>query len=545
MLFVLRRIPGHNNECGNPCSGQVRETIVRLDDPLCYPPACVKSDEDCIWAAWDEWSSCKHMDELLGTRRELRDLHGVSWRSWRSWNETEPCQPSHAIDCELSEWAETPMACHVKAEIYDQGLVVRQTRESSWSDCSATCGGQTHRSRSITHDGNCILPGQASRTGAVLKETVACGHRECSTSSCRMSMWEEWSKCTSDCGIGATWRTRKVSPRNGGRLCEAKDKYEAPFCSSPAANGGEACNANLEMVEPCATAVCDESVCVDCLWEAWSEWGACTKLEAQRSHAEQGNIARVPNHCGRPCDSKAAKELGQCHRSREIATPAKGVKSGGLKWLVLRNWMQILRSGGGKPCQDWLEEANECNTRPCEEDSKDCKLGAWSKWTTCQDGPMKFRYRPIEQQPTSDWTPWDACDKTCGGGQQMRHRQVTKNPMNGGEACPEVLIETQGCALEPCRRRDCIACGRAPVQLVSEWAGWSGCSWQLSDACSMVAPDVAACEGGLLDFSDTTCALDLSNVKGPDLRRVRHSGAAVQLSMGSTAVCQALVLKVH
>ena len=25
------------------------------------------------------------------------------------------------------------------------------------------------------------------------------------------------------------------------------------------------------------------------------------------------NIAKVPNHCGKPCDSKAAKELGSCH----------------------------------------------------------------------------------------------------------------------------------------------------------------------------------------------------------------------------------------
>lgn len=37
-------------------------------------------------------------------------LRSMLWRSAPvpgSWNETEPCQPSHAIDCELSEWAES------------------------------------------------------------------------------------------------------------------------------------------------------------------------------------------------------------------------------------------------------------------------------------------------------------------------------------------------------------------------------------------------------------------------------------------------------
>lgn len=102
--------------------------------------------------------------------------------------------------------------------------------------------------------------------------------------------------------------------------------------------------------------------------------------------------------------------------------------------------------GGGTPCQDWLEEAMECNTHACEEGARDCQLGAWSGWTSCQQGPMRFRYRRIEQQPanagvpcagalreaascmskvdceTSEWTTWDECDKTCGGFGSRRFR---------------------------------------------------------------------------------------------------------------------------
>lgn len=1034
-LCQRHRHPGQNNECGNPCSGHVRETIVRLDDPLCYPSSCVKSDEDCLWGAWESWSSCEHMDECsicqLAQRYRSREIlvgaKGGGKACIGSWNETEPCQPSHAIDCELSEWAEwttCSKSCGVgwqarmrrvmqeakfggrpcaPAEIYNEGLVVRQTQPcnqescddpvpcilsdwsgwegcnrhspyqkfrfrdvlqtemnggkacdvslnqtagcpepledkpkppcvfgdwSRWSECSATCGGQSHRSRSIAGDGSCVLPGQASRAGAVLKETVACGHRECSTSSCSLSMWDEWSKCTSECGIGATWRKRKileigdtlgcntaleevkacqdkecdgidclwgewedwnsctstcgggiqrrnriivVSPQNGGRLCEPKDKYEVSACNthscnecvdgrwsswgswgkcssecspayrvrhrnvaehpnscgksatgvedeyelcqglpsceadqdcalsgwkewsdcsskcfgvqerqrvvehfargngqscvdtslkevracnpklgesanecqtnlpkscvigswekwtecsvscggghrsrvrqvlSPAANGGEACNTALEMLEPCAEQVCDQSICVDCVWEAWSDWGACTKCGGQRFRHR--NIAKVPNHCGKRCDAKAAKELGDCHgdcektfhcswsewtemgacsrscgtgtlmRQRELvlskenayqdqlfftttvnsscsgsqvttevcdlpscsgceaqdcafhawsewSTPTcmqlcerhrtvmqesgcGGKLCSGSLWETKRcertcndpvdctfgdwgawegecqsptdqryqhrsierpamnggqqchgatkntqpcggdirqcelgvwsSWSictascdggvmtrsrEIVTSakGGGKPCQDWLEEANECNTHACQDDSRDCKLGAWSKWTTCQEGPMKFRFRRIDQQPantgaacigalreasscqttvdceTSEWTQWDACDKTCGGGQQMRHRQVTKNPVNGGLACPKVLVETQGCALEPCRRRDCI---------VTEWASWTGCSATCGIGYRTRARDFKQkpCEGG------QGCDLDLAMVE--------------------------------
>jgi len=180
--------------------------------------------------------------------------------------------------------------------------------------------------------------------------------------------------------------------------------------------------------------------------------------------------------------------------------------------------------GGGAPCHDWLSEAVECNVHACHEGAKDCVLGAWNPWTSCQDGPMRFRYRRIEQQPAhsglpcigslrevtscfarvdcevSSWTDWDQCDKTCGGGQQMRHRQVTKNPANGGTPCPEVLIETQGCALSPCRRRDCI---------VSPWATWSGCSSSCGIGYRTRSRDFQQrpCEGG------RGCDLDLAMVE--------------------------------
>lgn len=91
--------------------------------------------------------------------------------------------------------------------------------------------------------------------------------------------------------------------------------------------------------------------------------------------------------------------------------------------------------GLGSPCEGALKETEACDR------IVDCKV--------------------------SDWTPWDSCDKSCGGGQRTREREVIVNPSGGGEPCPERLMETEGCAEEPCASQDCI---------VSDWSAWSKCS---------------------------------------------------------------------
>eukprot|EP00931_Biecheleriopsis_adriatica_P063577 TRINITY_DN3852_c0_g1_i1.p1 TRINITY_DN3852_c0_g1~~TRINITY_DN3852_c0_g1_i1.p1 ORF type:complete len:2026 (+),score=365.24 TRINITY_DN3852_c0_g1_i1:79-6078(+) len=996
------RLPGQNNECGNPCSGPTRETIVRLDDPTCYPPSCEHKNRDCVWGQWNEWTQCHKGCEpcMLGQRFRSRQIYlpelGDGLPCAGPWNATEPCEANHARDCVLSQWAEWT-GCSKKCgggwqarmrriiqearfggkscgidEFYNQGLSTRQTQPCNqhacgssvpcvlsdwsewegchhvspyqkyrfrdilqtemnggkpcdmdlnetagcpepevdkpkppcyfsdwdeWSDCSATCGGQKHRSRRIEGE-PCVLHGQASRTGAALKETMACGHRECSFHSCRLSEWSDWTQCSSECGIGATSRSRKileigdtlgcntaleevkacslricegidcvwgewdewgactcscnggikrrnrviaVAPRRGGRLCSPMDKNEVVPCNtqscdacvdgewgawgewgdcssdcspsfrvrhrnvaqhpnacgkaasgledeyevcqnlpkcvpdqdcqlsswgewsdcsckcfgvrerqrnvaqyargngrtcatmslkevhpcnpsvgesppadcepddptpcvvgawsewsectktceggqmnrmrhilSPAANGGALCSQELSMTAPCNTQSCEQEHCVDCVWGSWSEWSDCTKCGGQRFRNR--NIIRLPNKCGKPCDEKAAKELGSCEshcekefycvwsgweamgacsktcgsgtrmrqrhlslvdekpfaqgsiffvatadstcngqqvdsetceqapcetcvpqdcifntwstwsaptctqlcerhrtvaqeshcggkfcdgklletkpcphdcsqkrdcvfgdwsewhgdcdtsngqrmRRRAIAEPAMnggeqcegdavqtepcgGVEKedcqmapwsgwgscsvhcdGGIKYRSRK--IAVNSKGGGEPCTDSLSEVRQCNMHRCNHNSRDCIMGAWSGWTSCQDASMKFRFRRIVQQPAnfgktcqgslreaasclsrvdcvvSSWTHWDACDKTCGGGQRTRQRQVTTNPTNGGKVCPEILIETQGCNAVPCQTRDCV---------VSGWHEWGMCS---------------------------------------------------------------------
>eukprot|EP00386_Alphamonas_edax_P009062 GDKI01029793.1.p1 GENE.GDKI01029793.1~~GDKI01029793.1.p1 ORF type:complete len:160 (+),score=52.59 GDKI01029793.1:1-480(+) len=50
----------------------------------------------------------------------------------------------------------------------------------------------------------------------------------------------------------------------------------------------------------------------------------------------------------------------------------------------------------------------------------------------------------------TEWSQWEQCSVTCGGGQQSRSRSVSVQPANGGAACPTELAETQGCNADAC-----------------------------------------------------------------------------------------------
>lgn len=86
---------------------------------------------------------------------------------------------------------------------------------------------------------------------------------------------------------------------------------------------------------------------------------------------------------------------------------------------------------GGRSC-DALAEQGNCNEGPC----------------------------PIHCQ-VSDWTTWESCDKSCGGGKQARTRTILTNPLHEGDQCPYLLHDRE-CNVAPC-----------PVNCeVSSWGGW-------------------------------------------------------------------------
>lgn len=119
-------------------------------------------------------------------------------------------------------------------------------------------------------------------------------------------------------------------------------------------------------------------------------------------------------------------------------------------------------------------------------------MAPWEDWGVCRQDGQKFRKRDItelaeiggkachgdmielypcdpEDCELSDWSPWDVCAVTCGGGQQQRYRQVNRPSRNGGLPCPSptALKEIRSCGQGPCSWKDCT---------VAEWSAWAPCS---------------------------------------------------------------------
>jgi hypothetical protein len=76
----------------------------------------------------------------------------------------------------------------------------------------------------------------------------------------------------------------------------------------------------------------------------------------------------------------------------------------------------------------------------------------------------KIKDCPVDCQ-VSNWGSWGSCSASCGGGTQTRSRTITRQPSNGGLACPS-LTESQSCNTQGCP----INCA------VSGWSNWSSCS---------------------------------------------------------------------
>ena len=51
----------------------------------------------------------------------------------------------------------------------------------------------------------------------------------------------------------------------------------------------------------------------------------------------------------------------------------------------------------------------------------------------------------------TDWSQWDVCPVTCGGGVQERSRSCTNPaPLHGGANCIGSLTDTQDCNIHNC-----------------------------------------------------------------------------------------------
>eukprot|EP00441_Pelagodinium_beii_P023760 CAMPEP_0197667352 /NCGR_PEP_ID=MMETSP1338-20131121/66005_1 /TAXON_ID=43686 ORGANISM="Pelagodinium beii, Strain RCC1491" /NCGR_SAMPLE_ID=MMETSP1338 /ASSEMBLY_ACC=CAM_ASM_000754 /LENGTH=1174 /DNA_ID=CAMNT_0043246569 /DNA_START=290 /DNA_END=3814 /DNA_ORIENTATION=- len=171
---------------GTPCAGTDKQ------ESTCNTEGCA---QDCKWGMWTQWTPCSKLCGGGKTKR-FRDVLEAQKNNGTACTgdvqEEVDCNiQSCAIDCVYSEW-------------------------TAWSACDKSCnGGVMSRSRyKMVED---QFGGKACDGDS--QEKKQCDHPPCPL-DCEFSPWGDWGECTSSCGKGIRYKTRKREEgRFGGAAC--------------------------------------------------------------------------------------------------------------------------------------------------------------------------------------------------------------------------------------------------------------------------------------------------------------------------------------
>ncbi|XP_056015238.1 SCO-spondin-like [Ostrea edulis] len=332
---------------------------------------------------------------------------------------------------------------------------------SSYGDCSVTCGGgKRERSRSCTNpapkDGGEDCPGSS-----VSSQT-------CNTNGCPVdggwSAWSEYDSCTVTCGGGQQTRYRS--------------------CSNPPAYGGNLCIGPSTSVKSCKTHKCP----TDGNWASWSSYGPCSvtcgggKQERSRSCSnpapkDGGDKCPGSSVSSRSCNTNGCPVDGGWSVWSPFDTCT--VTCGGGEQTRYRSCANPPPHYGGKSCSGDSASVQSCNTRKCPTD------GNWASWSnygpcslTCGGGTQERSRSCTNPAPKDDgedcpgcsvssqscntngcpvdggwseWSSFDACTVTCGGGEQTRYRCCSNPPPEyGGKPCTGPSTSVQICNTRVC-----------------------------------------------------------------------------------------------
>ena len=173
-----------------------------------------------------------------------------------------------------------------------------------------------------------------------------------------------------------------------------------------------------------------------------------------------------------------------------------------------------------------LRQTRNCNPAPCP---RDCAVTSFTAWDACDrscGGGLQRRHRAVQQRQIGGkacpalqhervcnimpcprscsvgaFSSWSSCSRSCGTGHKMRHRNVLVAPMYGGLTCP-VLTQAATCREGRCPG-DCA---------VGQFTMWSSCSRSCGSGSSSRVRNVVA----QASFGGKAC---------PTTRQVRTCGA--------------------
>ncbi|CAH3177156.1 unnamed protein product [Porites evermanni] len=232
--------------------------------------------------------------------------------------------------------------------------------------------------------------------------------------------WSEWSECSATCGGGTHQRSRTCT-------------------NPPPKNDGKPCSEQVNLGPPKETENCNTQDCpVPGGYISWSKWAECSVTCGGGVQKRSRTCTNPPPSGGGPtCIEQnlgPAEETLECNSNDSVPGGCSEWSNWGECTVTCGEGVQKRSrtctnpppSDGGPTCIEQnlgpTEETQECNTRDCGED------GNWSPWS----GP-------------------GPCDKTCGGGVQVRKRTCTNPPPSGdGKKCEGPSTKTESCNTQTC-----------------------------------------------------------------------------------------------
>jgi hypothetical protein len=315
-----------------------------------------------------------------------------------------------------------------------------------------------------------------------------CDSPNCNVNACVLSEWSSWSTCgnkTGSCDAGIRTRTRqqvRLSSTLSSFIPAPPPRYVAapsplyPFVVLVA------CPSRPHSPPPTLPIFTHCPVLGAQIQPADQSAPPCeTLVEYDRTGCPSSSL---PASCSPACAFTEWVNQGSCSASC------------GSHGVQLQTRTRI--AAGSQDCSSYpLQQYVPCNRIACP---VNCAVGDWAEWSPCTaacGSGTRVRSRPVITSPSnggtacppltevvpcntdtcsynstcilSAWSPWQACNMACGGGEQLRQRTVVVAPTQPGVDC-QALVDRQPCNTDPCQDDNNSTCP------VSEWGPWSTCS---------------------------------------------------------------------
>jgi len=232
-----RNVVRDANDCGKPVNGPLAEIVRCNTDISCDSP------RDCIFADWDEWSSCSCTCD--GVKHRTRSIL-TQGRSTGAFCEGDTQQ---TVQCNPVEGLPAPEGCRITKEVADCSL----SQWQPWQSCSVTCGkGQQSHLRTVAVQ----AVGGGRPCNGTLQEIRPCSDQDCpgpDVVDCAWSGWSDWSGCSKCSGQKNRHRTIVTEAKNGGLPCTDGPAAETQGCDTRRCHAPSFCS-----------------------WSVWEAWSSCS-----------------------------------------------------------------------------------------------------------------------------------------------------------------------------------------------------------------------------------------------------------------------------